>query len=87
MMSKVVYDKLTPDEQKMIRQAAKESVPFMRKLWDAQEVTSRGIVEKAGVHITQVNKAEFQSAMAPVYAKFVTTPRMKDLLKQIQDTK
>ncbi|WP_442782186.1 TRAP transporter substrate-binding protein [Collimonas fungivorans] len=87
LMSKVIYDKLSADDQKMIRQTAKASVPYMRKLWDEKEISSRAIVEKAGVHITAANKAEFQASMAPVYAKFVTTPAMKDMLKRIQETK
>ena len=37
LFSKKVWDKLTPDEQKALRQAAKESVPYMRKLWDERE--------------------------------------------------
>lgn len=86
LMSKVIYDRLSPDDQKMIRQSAKASVPYMRKLWDEKEISSRALVEKAGVHIAAANKAEFQASMAPVYAKFVTTPNMKDLLKRIQDT-
>ena len=37
LMSKKVWDTLTPDEQKIFRDAAKESVPYMRKLWDEKE--------------------------------------------------
>ena len=37
LMSKKVYDTLTPEEQKIFRDAAKESVPYMRKLWDEKE--------------------------------------------------
>ena len=42
LMSKKVWDTLTPDEQKIFREAAKESVPYMRKLWDEKEAKSRG---------------------------------------------
>jgi TRAP-type C4-dicarboxylate transport system substrate-binding protein len=60
----------------------------MRKLWDEREVKSRGIVEKAGIQTVQLaNKKEFVDAMAPVYAKFASTPKLKDLVKRIQETK
>jgi len=46
LFSKKVWDTLTAEDQKVIRQAAKESVPTMRKLWDEREEKSRKIVEK-----------------------------------------
>jgi tripartite ATP-independent transporter DctP family solute receptor len=87
LMSKTVFDALSPDEQKIFRAAAKESVPYMRKLWDAKEAASRAIVEKAGSQIVAVDKAPFQAAMKPVYDKFITDARLKDLVKRVQDTK
>ena len=70
------------DDQKMIRDAAKESVPYMRKLWDEQEAKSREIVEKpAASQIVDVDKKSFQDAMKPVYAKFITDPKLKDLVQ------
>jgi tripartite ATP-independent transporter DctP family solute receptor len=48
LMSKKVWDTLTPEEQKIFREAAKESVPYMRKLWDEKEKKSREVVLKAG---------------------------------------
>ena len=88
VFSKKVWDTLPGQDQALLRQAAKDSVPFMRKLWDEREVKSRGVVEKAGIQVVQLaNKKEFLDAMAPVYAKFAATPRLKDLVKRIQETK
>ena len=88
VFSKVVWDKLSPQDQAAIRKAAKESVPYMRKLWDEREVKSRKVVEAAGSQvITVANKQEFIDAMKPVYAKFASTPRLADLVKRIQETK
>jgi TRAP-type C4-dicarboxylate transport system substrate-binding protein len=71
-----------------IRKAAKESVPYMRKLWDEREVKSRKIVEAAGTQVVPIaNKQEFIDAMKPVYAKFANTPRLQELVKRIQETK
>jgi tripartite ATP-independent transporter DctP family solute receptor len=88
VFSKTVWDRLSKDDQAMIRKAAKDSVPFMRKLWDEREVKARKTVEAAGSQaITIANKQEFIDAMKPVYGKFANTPRLQDLVKRIQDTK
>ena len=41
VFSKMIWDTLTPEDQAMIRKAAKDSVPYMRKLWDEREAKSR----------------------------------------------
>ncbi|AOB33336.1 C4-dicarboxylate ABC transporter [Bordetella sp. H567] len=84
IFSKRQWDKLSPEDQKILREAAAESVPYMRKLWAEREAKSRSIVEKAGAQIIEVDKASFQAAMKPVYERFVTTPEMKGLVQRIQ---
>ena len=84
IFSKRQWDKLSADDQKILREAARESVPYMRKLWDEREQKSRAVVEKAGSQIVEVDKASFQAAMKPVYDRYVTTPDMKDLVAKIQ---
>ncbi|RYF37160.1 MAG: TRAP transporter substrate-binding protein [Comamonadaceae bacterium] len=87
LFSKRVWDALSADDQKAIRQAAKESVPYMRKLWDEREAKSLATVKAGGAEIIEVDKTSFQGAMKPVYDKFITDPKLKDLVKRIQDTK
>jgi TRAP-type C4-dicarboxylate transport system substrate-binding protein len=87
LFSKRVWDTLGPDDQKAIRQAAKESVPYMRKLWDEREEKSLAIVKAGGAQIIEVDKASFQAAMKPVYDKFITDAKLKELVKRIEDTK
>jgi tripartite ATP-independent transporter DctP family solute receptor len=86
LFSKRTWDGLSPDDQKAIRQAAKESVPYMRKLWDEREEKSLAIVKAGGAEIIKVDKASFQNAMKPVYDKFITDAKLKGLIKRIQDT-
>jgi tripartite ATP-independent transporter DctP family solute receptor len=87
LFSKRIWDTLPAEEQKAIRQAAKESVPYMRKLWDEREEKSRATVIAGGAIITTVDKAPFQAAMKPVYDKFITDAKLKTLIKRVQDTK
>ena len=48
LFSKRVWDTLSADDQKAIRQAAKESVPYMRKIWDDREAKSLATVKAGG---------------------------------------
>ena len=88
MFSKKIFDTLPPDEQKAFKQAAKSSVPYMRELWDKKELDSRKKVEAAGVQVVdKVDKKPFMDAMQPVYDKLVTDPKLKAMVKRVQDTK
>jgi tripartite ATP-independent transporter DctP family solute receptor len=88
IISKKVFDALPKADQDLFRAAAKESVAFQRKRWDEQEAKALDIVVKAGSQIVaDVDKASFKAAMAPVYAKFMTTPDLERLMKAVQDTK
>jgi len=87
VMSKISWEKLTSEDQKAVRQAAKESVGKMRELWSAREKVSEEKVRASGANIIKVNKEEFSAAMKPVYARFVTDAKMKDLLEQVQAVK
>ncbi|MER8845764.1 MULTISPECIES: TRAP transporter substrate-binding protein [Mesorhizobium] len=87
VMSKASWAKLSPEDQAIVRQAAKDSVVKMRELWDAQEKKSRGIVEAAGVKVSQIDKQPLIDAMKPVYDKYLSTPELKDLAARIQAEK
>ncbi|WP_192252652.1 TRAP transporter substrate-binding protein [Mesorhizobium caraganae] len=87
VMAKPSWDRLTPEDQAIVQQAAKDSVVKMRELWDAQEKKSRDIVEKAGVKVSEIDKQPLIDAMKPVYDKYLSTPELKDLAARIQATK
>jgi len=84
VVSKVTWDKLSKEDQALLRKTAKESVPVMRKLWSEREEKSRKTVEAAGSQINTVDKQPFIDAMAPIYDKFANTPELKELVKKIQ---
>jgi tripartite ATP-independent transporter DctP family solute receptor len=84
LFSKRVWDKQTPEDQKLIRETAKESVLYMRKLWDEREEKSLAAVKAGGAEVIEVDKASFQSAMKPVYDKFLTDPKLQDMVKRVQ---
>jgi tripartite ATP-independent transporter DctP family solute receptor len=85
VMSKVSWDKLSPEDQELLRAAAKESMPINRELWAAREKESEDKVRAAGVEIIDdIDKTPFIEAMVPVYEKHASTPKLKDLVTRIQ---
>ncbi|TWG63110.1 MULTISPECIES: TRAP transporter substrate-binding protein [unclassified Aminobacter] len=84
VMNKDAWDKLTPEDQEIFKQAAKESVAKQRELWSAKSAESRAIVEKAGVEINEVDKQGFIDAMKPVYDKHITDEVLKKLVADVQ---
>lgn len=88
VFSKKVWDTLSKEEQKIIRDAAKESVPYYIDLWTKKELASKEVAKKAGAtFVDDVNKAEFVSVMKPVWDKFSPTPELKALVQKIVNTK
>jgi tripartite ATP-independent transporter DctP family solute receptor len=86
VFSKAIWDTLSKEEQDVIRKAAKESVPYMRELWDAREAKARATVEAGGATIIEIERQGFVDAVKPVYDKFAGDPKLQDLIKQIQAT-
>ncbi|BCH20868.1 C4-dicarboxylate ABC transporter [Mesorhizobium sp. L-8-10] len=87
VMSKTSWDKLSPEDQAIIRAAAKESVGKMRELWTAREAESEKTVRAAGSEVVvEIDKQPFIDAMKPVYEQFVKSDKLKDLVSRIQAT-
>lgn len=87
VMSKISWDKLSPEDQALVRQAAKDSIPVNRELWAAREKLSEEKVRAAGVQvIDSIDKTAFIEAMVPVYQKHAGTPKLQDLVTRIQAT-
>ncbi|QHQ34787.1 TRAP transporter substrate-binding protein [Algicella marina] len=87
VMAKSSFEKLSAEDQELIKQIAKDSVPVMRELWEAREKESEARVREAGVEIvTDIDKTPFIEAMAPVYEKYVTSDKLKAMVEAIQAT-
>lgn len=86
VMSKITWDKLSTEDQQIIRDAAKQSVAKERELWDAQVKASMDKVIAEGSVITHPDKQPFIDAMGPVYDKYLTDPKLKDMVERIKAT-
>ena len=85
MVSKITWDKISPEDQKIIKECALESAKLERELWAAKEGASEEKVKAAGSVITELEpgeKEKFQAAMAPLYTQFGAG--YEDLIQQIQ---
>jgi tripartite ATP-independent transporter DctP family solute receptor len=85
LMSKARWDKLSSADRDIVMACAKESVPFMRKLWDERVDGARQRLLAAGVKENEVTDREaFVRRMKPVYDQFVVTPVQKRLVSDIE---
>ncbi len=84
LMSKKVWDGLSPDDQKLIAQAAADSVVYQKKAWADYTKKAMDELKAKGVVINTVDKEAFRKAVAPVYEKY---PEYKELVAQIQAVK
>ncbi len=83
-----VWNKLSADEQKILKEAAQESALLQRKLWKERSKASEEKVLAGGAAFNTIpDKSAFQDAMKPVYEKFLAdNPNLRPLVKMIQDT-
>jgi tripartite ATP-independent transporter DctP family solute receptor len=85
VMSKVTWDKLSKDEQALVRKFAREAQLEQRALWDKSVAEYTAKLKAAGIEYIQVDTKPFYDATAPVRAKYGAA--YTDLIKRINDTK
>ena len=90
VFSKRNWDRLTPADQQAVRAAAKASIPYYVKLWEAREASARATLLKAGVTFvppSQIQHQAFVDAEKPVWAQVATTAQLQALVQDIVDAK
>jgi len=91
VMSKKIYDKLSPADRALIRAAASDSVPVMRDSWDKYEEESIKAAKAAGVTVTILSLPEdrlrFRAAVKPLRQKLLRDESLQKLAERIQATK
>lgn len=86
LMSDAMYNKLSPEEQKIVMDAAKEAAEYERQVSMQQANDFVSKCENEGMKINEVEKAPFIEAMKPVYSKF-EAEFGKELIESIMNTK
>lgn len=85
VMSKVTWDKLSKDEQALVKKFSKEAQFEQRALWDKSVADYSAKLKAAGVEFVAVDQKPFYDATAPVRAKYGAA--YADLIKRIEVTK
>jgi tripartite ATP-independent transporter DctP family solute receptor len=70
IMSTIVWNRLSEEEQQWLQSAVDKSVPYQRMLWKKASDEALAEVQKAGVEITYPNKAPFQKSVEKMYEKY-----------------
>jgi len=81
VIGKKAWDKLSPEDQKLIADTAKESSTVQKKLWADYSDKALKEIEAKGVTVSRPDKEAFRKAVAPMYEKY---PQYKEIISQIQ---
>lgn len=85
IFSQRTWRTLSAADQKILRDAARESVGHMRSLIDEYEATARGRAMAAGVRIEEnVDRKSFIDALVPLYPTVVEEAHLQDTVTRIQ---
>ena len=84
LLSKRTFDALTPGDREIVLAAARDSVGFMRNLWDQLEAQARNEVIAAGVNVNAVERAAFQRAAQPMVDAYVRQGGLQQLYERVR---
>jgi TRAP-type C4-dicarboxylate transport system substrate-binding protein len=85
VMSKVTWDKLSKDDQALVKKVSREAQLEQRALWDKSVEEYSAKLKTAGIEFIQVDQKPFFDATAPVRAKYGA--KFADLMKRIEAVK
>jgi len=83
VISTLVWDALSPEQQGWLAQAARESAEYQKGLWAESVTEAMTAVEAAGVEIIHPDKAPFVDRVRPIYDEVARDPVLQDLLERI----
>lgn len=88
VMSRLTWDKLSPQDQQLVREAARASMDYMRALWLEREQQAFDRVTAGGATIVgDIDKTPFIEAVEPVYAEYADDVVLSALIRRIQEVR
>jgi len=82
-----VWNKLTTQEQKWLKEAAMESSEYEKEIWRKAELHALEEIKKAGVQVIEAKKDDFRELVKPMYDEFSLDPNMRSIIEDIQNVK
>jgi tripartite ATP-independent transporter DctP family solute receptor len=86
MMSMKVWNKFTPEQQKLLQESAQAAAEYNRKLDNDNGAQWLQFLKDKGMQVTEPDIEAFRKAVEPVYRKY-EAQFGKDLIKSILETK
>ncbi|MDE2771159.1 MAG: TRAP transporter substrate-binding protein [Bacteroidota bacterium] len=86
LISTIVWDRLTPEQQSWVQRAADESAEYQNVLWKAATEEALQKVQEAGVEIIYPDKEPFAARVTSLYDEYREAPEIYTLIEQIQTT-
>lgn len=86
LISTKTWDRLDPQVQAWIQQAADESSVYQRQLWEKKTAESLQQAEAEGVTVYDVDQSLFAEKVQPMYDA-ITDETIKELVRQIRQVK
>jgi tripartite ATP-independent transporter DctP family solute receptor len=83
LMSKTSWDGLSSADREIVLESARDSVPYMRDLWDARVAEARSALIAEGVKVNAIDPGPFRERMLPVWEQFVRTAEERALVEAI----
>lgn len=84
IISTVVWNRLSEQEQNWLQEAANESVVAQRKFWAESEIESLQKVQEAGVSVTYPDKEPFAAKVQELLNGYQSKPELYQLIERIQ---
>ena len=84
VISTIVWDRLTPQEQEWLQAAADAAKVYQRQLWQVAEEEALAAVHSAGVIVIRPDKTAFAQQTAALRESYRKQPQLYELITQIQ---
>ena len=86
LISTIIWERLNPQQQSWVQQAADESAKHQKKLWKAATDEALQKVQEAGVEVIYPDKTLFTERVLHLYDEYQDTPEIFTLIEQIRAT-
>ncbi len=83
LVSTVVWNDLTRQQQQWLQQAADESAQYQKLLWQQATEEALRAVQAAGVQVYWPDKTPFAELLAPMYSAYRDEPGVSELIERI----
>ncbi|QXD14450.1 TRAP transporter substrate-binding protein [Rhodocaloribacter litoris] len=86
LISTLLWEDLTPQQQGWLQEAAQASAVYQRQLWQEAVEEALAAVQEAGVEVFRPDKTPFVEAVAPLYEAFRSDTLVYGLVERIRRT-